>query len=66
MTRYYNNEGAFLYEDNTTDIEEIKKILEEKKLCLAIFEVDGKIKSVQHGKYNLDCVIHCGQAYWVN
>jgi hypothetical protein len=65
MTRYYNNNGAFLYEDNTTDIEEVKKILEEKDLCLAIWDCDGKIQSVQRGKYNYGCIIHCGQLYWV-
>lgn len=66
MTRYYDNMGAFLYEDNTTDIEEVKKILEEKDLCIAIVESDGKRQAVKRGKYNLDCVIHCGQAYWIN
>lgn len=66
MTRYYNNKGAFLYEDSTTDLEEVKKILEEKDLCIAIFEADGKMMKVQRGKYNEKVLIHCGQAYWVS
>lgn len=65
MTRYYDNNGAFLYEDSTTDIEEVKRVLEEKDLCIALWEVDGKLKAVQRGKYNNKCIIHCGQAYWV-
>lgn len=66
MTRYYDNNGAFLYEDNTTDLEEVKKILEEKDLCIAVVEYDGKMIKVQRGKYNEKVLIHCGQAYWVN
>jgi hypothetical protein len=66
MTRYYDNNGAFLYEDNTTDLEEVKKILEEKDLCIAVVEYDGKMIKVQRGKYNEKVLIHCGQVYWVN
>ena len=66
MTRYYNSKGAFLYEDSTTDIEEVMKILEEKDLCIAIVEADGKMMKVQRGKYNEKVLIHCGQAYLVN
>ena len=66
MTRYYNSNGAFLYEDSTTDIEEVKRVLEEKDLCIAIVEAEGKMIKVQRGKYNEKVLIHCGQAYWVN
>lgn len=66
MTRYYDNKGVFLYEDNTTDLEEIKRVLEEKDLCIAVVECDGKVIKVQRGKYNEKVLIHCGQAYWVN
>lgn len=66
MTRYYDNGGAFLYEDDTTDIEEAKRVLEEKDLCVAIVESDGTMQAVKRGKYKYDCIIHCGQAYWVN
>lgn len=66
MTRYYDNKGAFLYEDSTTDIEEVKRVLEEKGLCIAVIECDGKMMKVQRGKYNDKVLIHCGQAYWVN
>ena len=66
MTRYYDNNGAFLYEDSTTDIEEVKKVLEERDLCIAIVEADGKMIKVKRGKYNENVLIHCGQAYLVN
>ena len=66
MTRYYDNNGGFRYEDSTADIEEAKRILEEKDLCIAIVEADGKMMKVQRGKYNEKVLIHCGKAYWIN
>lgn len=65
MTRYYDNNGGFRYEDSTADIEEAKRILEEKDLCIAIVEGGGKMMSVKRGKYNGMVLVHCGKAYFV-
>ena len=65
MTRYYDNNGGLRHEDATADIEEAKRILEEKNLCIAIVEGGGKTMKVQRGQYNGMVLIHCGKAYFV-
>lgn len=65
MTRYYDNMGVFLYEDSTTDIDEVKRVLEERDLCIAVVERDGKMIKVQRGKYNEKVLIHCGKTYFI-
>lgn len=66
MTSYYSECGVLMYRDSTTDIEDVKKVLDAKKLCVAILDNGNKQPiCVKRGTYKETFLLYNGHAYMV-
>lgn len=66
MTKYYTEQGVAAYDDNAATIEEAKKVLNDKNLCVAVIDNDGEpLKCVTRGTYKETFLLYNGHAYMV-
>lgn len=66
MTKYFTENGVASHDDNAATIEEAKKVLEEKKLCVAVIDNDGEpLRCVTRGTYKGMFLLYNGKAFMV-
>ncbi len=66
MTKYFTENGVASHDDNAATIEEAKKVLEEKKLCVAVIDNDGEpLRCVTRGTYKEMFLLYNGKAFMV-
>ena len=65
-TKYFTEHGVAAYDDNAATVEEAKKVLEKKKLCVAVIDNDGEpLRCITRGTYKETFLLYNGHAYMV-
>lgn len=66
MITYFTDGGALMHRDDAKTIEDAKKVLEEKKLCVAVIDNDGEpLRCVTRGTYKEMFLLYNGKAFMV-
>lgn len=67
MTKYFTDKGVSAYDDNAATIEEAKKVLNDKNLCVAVIDNDGEpLRCVKRGEYKEKSLLYNGHVYFIN
>lgn len=66
MTKYFTDKGVAAYDDNAATIEEAKKVLNDKNLCVAVIDNDGEpLRCITRGTYKEMFLLYNGKAFMV-
>ena len=66
MTKYFTEHGVAAYDDNAATVEEAKKVLTDKNLCVAVIDNAGEpLRCVKRGEYKEMFLLYNGKAFMV-